>query len=84
MSAFDPLATTARWVAWVNELRGEKSTKVPHSPHGGMAKSDDPSTWGTRAEAEAKAAKIVNGLGGGIGYELGDLGGSHDVVKSSD
>jgi len=55
-------------------LRSDKATKVPYSPNGGKAKADDPSTWGTRAEAEKKASQIVNGLGGGIGIELGDLG----------
>ncbi len=70
----DGLAHDARWVAWRNELRGGKSAKVPYAPSGGRAKADDPATWGTRADAETMAAKIVNGQGGGIGIELGDLG----------
>jgi Virulence-associated protein E len=70
---FDGLAE-ARWVAWVNEPRGDKMTKVPHSPHRGPAKANDPRTWGTRSQAE-KRAKLI---GGGIGIELGDLGdGTH-------
>jgi predicted P-loop ATPase len=70
---FDGFAE-ARWVAWVNEPRGDKMTKVPHSPHRGPAKANDPSTWGTRSQAE-KRAKLI---GGGIGIELGDLGdGTH-------
>jgi putative DNA primase/helicase len=75
MTAFGPLAEEPRWVAWRNEDRGGKATKVPHDPKGGRAKADDPTTWGTRAEAEARAAEIVEEQGGGIGIELGDLGG---------
>ena len=70
--AFDALAEAPRWTAWRNELRGGKKTKIPYSPHGGMTKADDPSTWGCRAEAETTAKRIVNGLGGGIGIELGE------------
>ena len=80
MTPLDALADESRWVAWRNELRGNKLTKVPKSANGRNAKSDDPSTWGTRAEAEAWAAQIINGLGGGIGYELGDLGGDTHIA----
>ena len=73
-TAFDPFEFETRWVAWRNELRNGKQTKVPYSPHGGPAKADDPSTWSTRSAAEAKARNLVNGQGGGIGIELGDLG----------
>ena len=72
---FDALAQDRRWVAWRTELRGGKPTKVPYAPPGGRAKADDPSTWGTRAEAEGRAKRIVNGQGGGVGIQLGDLGG---------
>jgi hypothetical protein len=71
----DTLAHEARWVAWHNELRGGKFTKVPYASNGRKAKSDDPVTWATRAKAEATAAKLINGEGGGIGIQLGDLGG---------
>jgi primase-polymerase (primpol)-like protein len=71
----DALAHEARWVAWRNELRGGKPTKVPYAPDGMKAKADNPSTWGTRKVAEACASRIVNGQGGGIGIQLGDLGG---------
>jgi primase-polymerase (primpol)-like protein len=40
----DALAHEARWVAWRNELRGGKPTKVPYAPNGKMAKADDPAT----------------------------------------
>jgi hypothetical protein len=74
MPALDALADEPRWVAWRRELRGGKPSKVPYAPHGGKAKADDPSTWGNRAAAEIRSASIVNGSGGGIGIQLGDLG----------
>jgi putative DNA primase/helicase len=72
--ALDQHAKEPRWVAWRNERRGDKLTKVPYCAPDKKAKADDPATWLCRAEAERVAAKIVNGLGGGVGYELGDLG----------
>lgn len=75
VTALDALAGEPRWVAWRNELRGGKATKVPYAPDGKKAKADDPSTWGARTAAQACAAKIINGLGGGIGIQLGDLAG---------
>ena len=54
------LAAVPRWVAWQTEDRGTpekpRPPKVPYNPATGRkAKSDDPRTWGTRAEAEARA-----------------------------
>jgi len=74
VSAFDALADELRWVAWRLEPRGDKLTKVPYGTGGRRAKADDPATWVVRSEATALAARIANGHGGGIGYELGDLG----------
>lgn len=37
-------------------------------------RGDDPDTWGDRREAESRVRRLVNGEGGGIGIELGDLG----------
>ncbi len=75
MTAFEELTASPRWVAWRNELRNSKPTKVPYSPvTGGMAKSDDPATWADRHAAEVCAKRIVNGQGGGIGLVLGELG----------
>jgi len=34
------------WVMWKYQERGGKLTKVPYSPKGGMAKANDPSSWG--------------------------------------
>lgn len=70
--AFDALRDERVWVAWADE----SGRKVPKSPHGGNAKSNDPSTWGTYAEAEAVRAKIgYSGVGlmltdGYIGIDL--------------
>jgi putative DNA primase/helicase len=75
LTPFDALASEHRWVAWRNELRGDRLTKVPYGPTGRRAKADDPATWGLRAEAEAMATQLVNGQGGGIGIQLGDLEG---------
>jgi putative DNA primase/helicase len=74
MTALDQHAKEPRWVAWRNESRGDKLTKVPYCGTDKKAKADDPATWLCRTEAERVAERIVNGLGGGIGYELGDLG----------
>jgi hypothetical protein len=66
------LAAEPVWVAWANEERGGKPTKVPYQPlTGSKAASDDPSTWGKRWIAEWRAKRIVNGLRGGIGVILG-------------
>ena len=76
MSAFASLAGEPRWVAWRAEQRGPngKLTKIPYSQPSLKARADDPSTWQARDAAEQLATKIVNGLGGGIGIELGDIG----------
>jgi hypothetical protein len=74
MTALDRLADMPRWVAWRTDDRSGKATKIPYSPHGGKAKAGDPSTWGTRAEAEDMAGRLANGKGGGIGVQLGDVG----------
>ncbi len=67
-----------RWVAWQTELpKGrDKPTKVPYSPRGdGKALADKPVTWGTRKDAEKRAARLpLPYQVGGIGLELGDLG----------
>ncbi len=74
------LADHRRWVAWqkVTLRPGDKPRKVPYNPRaGGPAKVDDPTTWGTRAEAEALAAKLPKPFGeGGVGIVLGEVEGS--------
>jgi hypothetical protein len=72
------MAATPRWVAWQAEERGPGGapTKVPYSPRAaGKARADDPTTWGARADAEARADRLPKPLRtGGIGFVLGDLG----------
>lgn len=74
MSALDAFANASRWVAWRNEDRNDRATKIPYAPQGGKAKADDPATWSSRADAEYMAKLLVNGSGGGVGIQLGDLG----------
>ena len=80
MSAFASFADERRWIAWRNEKRGDKLTKVPYGANSKRAKANDPATWLTRAEATALAKRIANGFGGGIGFQLGDLGGGLFIV----
>lgn len=69
----DSLASAHRWVTWRHDERAGKRTKVPYSPNGGgKARADDPTTWGTRREAERRAARLAGAEG--VGLELGDLG----------
>lgn len=63
--AFDRLRGERVWVAWADE----GGRKVPKSPRGGNAKTNDPSTWGTYAEAAAAASR--NGYAG-VGLMLTD------------
>jgi hypothetical protein len=67
-------------VTWRNEQRNGKVAKVPYSPRTGRrAKADDPTTWATRADAEAAVPGLVNGAGGGIGLQLGVLDDSQAI-----
>lgn len=74
MSAFDGLSGCPAWVAWQAEHReGKNGRKVPYSPRGGEAATNDPNTWGTRAEAQARADKLPKPEGmGGVGLILGE------------
>ncbi len=72
---FEELAAVPRWVVWRQEERGGKPTKVPYNVTGGRAKTDDPSTWAPRLDAERQAKRWLNGAPGGVGVVLGDLGG---------
>lgn len=63
--AFDRLRAERVWVAWADE----EGRKVPKSPRGGNARTNDPSTWGTYEEALASASR--NGYSG-VGLMLTD------------
>ena len=63
-----------QWVAWRNEDRDGKQTKVPYVARDRRAEADDRTTWLTHDKAAALAEIIINGGGGGIGIELGKCG----------
>jgi hypothetical protein len=67
--ALDEFAALPVWVNWKTEARKGKPTKVPYMPGASRrASSTDPSTWGTRADAERG-----NGFDG-VGIMLTELG----------
>ena len=68
------LTGVAQWVAWRNDLRAGKSSKVPYCAPGQQAESDKPSTWLTHDNAAAVAETIVHETGGGVGIQLGQCG----------
>lgn len=66
------------WVAWQTEAKSgsPKPSKIPYSPHGGAAKSNDASTWGTLNEAQCKALSLPKPHGlGGVGIMLTQIHG---------
>ena len=77
------LAEKTRWVAWredetegLRDADGEpRKRKVPYNPKSLFkARSNDPSTWGTRAESEKAARRLLaKGETGGVGVQLGLL-----------
>ncbi|MHB1038005.1 MAG: phage/plasmid primase, P4 family [Pirellulales bacterium] len=74
----DGIATELRprpnWVNWCWEWRGKEWTKVPYDPKTGRrAKANDPSTWGTFAQALARYKKHPDKYAG-VGFELKDAG----------
>lgn len=65
------------WVAWKEVERDGNLTKEPRDPkrRGTKAKSDDPSTWGTRAAAEKMADLYAQREEvGGVGVVFCELG----------
>src|SRR5580698_7764443 len=60
------LIACQQFVVWRNEERDGKSTKVPYNARtGALAKSNDPSTWSTFAEAQSA---FERGGWAGIGF----------------
>src|SRR5262249_50013511 len=75
-AALAPLTEEQRWVVWPWELRvtkngKEKWTKPPRQARDPRrnARSNDPSTWGSYADA---VAAVADGNADGIGYMLKD------------
>jgi len=60
----EELMTGKRFVCWQMQERDDKQTKVPMSPHGGLAKVNDASTWGDFLEAVNHCEeKHLSGIG---------------------
>ena len=77
IDAFSAFEDEPRWLAWRQEQRGGRWTKVPYDATrpGQRGDATDPSTWATRTEAEKRAKALANGsTQAGIGIPLGDLG----------
>jgi len=53
------------WICWARAIRDGKETKLPQSPHGGFARADDQSTWGTfnQAQTYLQQNEKLSGLG---------------------
>lgn len=69
------------WVVWKYETRNGKTTKVPYQPSGSHAKSTDPSTWVSYAEAK-EASNRFDGVG--FCFDGATLGVDLDHVISAD
>lgn len=69
------LAPLPVWVAWqVQDAEDRKPTKIPYAPSGDKALANNPRTWGTRHQAESRAATLPRPYGiGGVGLELTSL-----------
>ena len=87
LSLHNGLAEAPRWVAWreeeVRRQDGSKlKSKLPYNPHSGRKARipSDPTTWGSRAQAEQRWAKLDDGRRGGIGIVLGDLDPDHLLI----
>ena len=65
------LKSLPRWVCWRFEQRGGKATKVPYTPTGRRAKSNDPATWAAFDECRAAHER---GRFDGIGFQLDGSG----------
>jgi len=74
MTPLSNFAPMRQWVAWRNEERKGKQTKVPYIGTGRKAEADDPSGWLTHDDAVKLAKENENGAGGGVGIQLGCCG----------
>jgi hypothetical protein len=85
-AAFAALHSARRWLAWRTEPGGGRRIKVPYSARGrnGRGSTTKPETWGTLAEAAARAGRLpaINGLPAGVGIVLG--GGDAPAVGGVD
>jgi primase-polymerase (primpol)-like protein len=66
----DALRAVDRWLLWRYEPRGDdRWSKLPYHPDGGAAKSNDPATWSSFADA---ITAYRSGRFDGVGFVLGD------------
>ncbi|MDO5633085.1 MAG: phage/plasmid primase, P4 family [Paracoccus sp. (in: a-proteobacteria)] len=73
--AWAALDAARKWVAWREDHRNGKPTKVPYVTPQRMAKANDPATWLARPQAEAVARDLLSaGQKGGVGLMLGGDG----------
>ncbi|MFN7004536.1 MAG: phage/plasmid primase, P4 family [Roseinatronobacter sp.] len=64
------------WVAWREDDRNGKPTKVPYCGPHRMARANAPDTWLTRDAAQRVAASVLpGGQRGGVGLMLGNYAG---------
>src|SRR5215469_9450179 len=67
LPALEELQARPQWVCWRKETRKGKPTKIPFNPcTDTMARSDDPATWASYAQAKAawdKRSSHYDGLG---------------------
>jgi putative DNA primase/helicase len=64
LPAWTELFSVPQWVVWRYETRDGTRTKLPLSPHGGMASSTDPATWASATLAEAERLRLgADGIG---------------------
>lgn len=69
----DSLSESSRWVAWREEERAGKPTKVPYQPaRSAKAQSTNPATWGPRELAQRRSDTLK---GNGVGIMLGSADG---------
>lgn len=68
----DRMRDLPHWVVWRYVTRDGKPTKVPHNPrNGALAKSNDPDTWGTFADA---CMALERGRWEGVGFQFSGSG----------
>jgi hypothetical protein len=75
--AFVALLDEPRWLAWREEERRGRRTKMPYAATPGArgpGSSTKSATWGTHAEAKQRARQLDNGSTTGCGIVLGDIG----------
>jgi hypothetical protein len=75
--AFAALLDEPRWLAWREEERRGRRTKIPYAATlgaRGPGSSTKSATWGTHTEAKERARQLDNGSTTGCGIVLGDIG----------